>query len=256
MPRFLNLRVIVALMMREMTTRYGRSVGGYLWAILEPVAMIALLSYVFGIALRKPDLGTNFPLFFASGFVAFNFFMEIASFASNAVETNRPLLTYPRVTPMDAVIARALLQFATLFIVAVLILGGIIVYYDIHTIYDFSAMIEAVALAALLGFGTGVTNTVIFTYVPTYENVWRIMTRPLFLVSGIILLPEAMPRMVQDVLWYNPLVHAVALMRKGIYPTYDADWISHLYLAGTGLTLTTIGLFLIYYNRNSIVERL
>lgn len=254
MPRFLNFRVIFALMMREMSTRYGRSAGGYLWAVVEPVAMIALLSWIFSLALRSPDLGVNFPLFFASGFVAFNYFMDLAAFTSHAVSLNRTLLTYPRVTPMDAVLARAILQFTTLSVVSVMILTGIILYYDIHTIYNFAAMIEAVTLAALLGFGCGVTNSVIFTYIPTYENVWKIMTRPLFLVSGIIIIPEKMPGFIQDVLWFNPIVHAVALMRKGVYPFYEADWISHLYLGGMGLGLSTIGLFLIYFNRNTIVE--
>ncbi|MEM8753288.1 MAG: ABC transporter permease [Pseudomonadota bacterium] len=254
MPSFLNFRVIFALMLREMTTRYGRSMGGYFWAVAEPVAMIALMSYIFSLALRSPDLGTNFPLFFATGFVAFNFFMDLANYASHAVNMNRPLLSYPRVTPMDAVLARTALQFVTLCVVSVLILTGIVVFYDLHTIYDFGVMIEAVALASMLGFGTGVTNSVIFTYFPTYENVWRIATRPLFLISGIIIIPEKMPGFIQDVLWYNPLVHAVGMMRQGFYPSYHADWISHLYIGGLGLGLTTIGLFLIYFHRNTIVE--
>ena len=37
-------RVLFALVMREMTTRFGRSSAGYLWALIEPAAFIALLS--------------------------------------------------------------------------------------------------------------------------------------------------------------------------------------------------------------------
>ncbi|MEM7524627.1 MAG: ABC transporter permease [Pseudomonadota bacterium] len=254
MPSFINLRVIFALMMREMSTRYGRSAGGYIWAIIEPVGMIAVMSIVFGFVLRTPALGSNFPLFFATGFLPFSYYMELANFSSSAVGMNRPLLTYPRVTPMDTVIARVALQFITLCVVSVLILGGIIIFYDIHTVYDFSSMIEGVALASLLGFGNGVTNAVIISYVPTYMNVWKILTRPLFLISGVFFIPDELPRVARDLLWYNPISHAVGLVRRGFYPTYEADWISHLYLGGTAVGLTTVGLFLIYYNRHNIVE--
>ena len=63
------LRVLFALVVREMSTRFGRSWGGYLWAIVEPVGGILLLTFIFSLALRKPPLGTNFALFYASGMV-------------------------------------------------------------------------------------------------------------------------------------------------------------------------------------------
>ena len=54
LPSFANLRVILALMLREMTTRYGKSTGGYIWAFAEPLGMIAILSAVFSMAIRTP----------------------------------------------------------------------------------------------------------------------------------------------------------------------------------------------------------
>ena len=37
-----SLRAVAALVLREMSTRYGRTPGGYLWAILEPLGMIIM----------------------------------------------------------------------------------------------------------------------------------------------------------------------------------------------------------------------
>jgi capsular polysaccharide transport system permease protein len=65
-------RVIMALMLREMTTKYGRTPGGYVWAILEPVAMIVVLSFGFSLVMRSPSLGNSFIVFYASGFLPFN----------------------------------------------------------------------------------------------------------------------------------------------------------------------------------------
>ena len=41
--RFRTARAVTALVIREMTTTYGRSPGGYLWAVAQPVALIVVL---------------------------------------------------------------------------------------------------------------------------------------------------------------------------------------------------------------------
>ena len=67
--RFQRLRVLFALMVREMGTTFGRSWGGYFWAIAEPLGGILLLSLAFGLALRTPPLGSSFMLFYATGYI-------------------------------------------------------------------------------------------------------------------------------------------------------------------------------------------
>ncbi|MFV0476117.1 MAG: ABC transporter permease [Pikeienuella sp.] len=254
MPKFINIRVIIALMMREMATRYGRSAGGYLWAILEPVGMIAILSVVFAMAIRTPALGDSFPLFFATGFLAFHFYTELSQFSSSAVMMNKPLLTYPRVTPIDSILARFFLQFFTLAISSIVIYTGIIYFDEIHTIYDFVAIMKSVFYASVLGLGVGATNTVIFTFFPTYQNVWKIINRPMFLISGVFFTYESMPRAVQDLLWFNPVIHVVGLMRRGFYPSYHADYVSEIYIGGMGAFFLTLGFFLVYSNKTALIE--
>lgn len=254
MPRFVNIRVIVAMMMREMCTRYGRSAGGYAWAILEPIGMIAIMSVAFGMAMRMPSIGDSFPLFFATGFLTFHFYGELATFSSSAIMMNKALLTYPRVTPIDAILARFLLQFFTLATSSVLILSGIVFFEDIHTSYDYVAMLKAVLYASAFGLGVGATNTVIFTYLPTYQNVWRIINRPMFLISGVFFEYREMPRAVQEILWFNPILQCVGLMRQAFYPAYRADYVSELYLGGLAMLFLTAGFFLVYSNKTFLIE--
>ncbi|MEM7547560.1 MAG: ABC transporter permease [Pseudomonadota bacterium] len=255
MPSFINIRVIVALMMREMTTRYGKSAGGYVWALLEPIGMIAVLVIVFSQALRSPQLGDSFPLFFATGYIAFGFYGELSNFASAAIAMNKPLLTLPRVTPIDAILARFLLQFITLCVTGVIILSGIMWIEDIHTVIDYASILKAIGYASILGLGVGITNVVIFSFVPTYQNVWKIITRPMFLISGVFFIMEDLPGPLQDILWWNPVIHATGLMRKGFFPLYDANFVSELYIGGLGFGFLTLGLFLVYSNRSFIVDR-
>ena len=59
--KFKSARTIMALMLREMTTSYGRSPGGYVWAILEPVGAVAMITLVLsvGLRIRIPSQGTS-----------------------------------------------------------------------------------------------------------------------------------------------------------------------------------------------------
>ena len=107
---FASFRAIGALILREMATTHGRSPGGYLWAVLEPVAGIALLTLIFSLAFRTPALGSNFALFYATGLVPLTFFTVITGRVGSAVNYSRPLLVYSTVTFLDAILARFLLN--------------------------------------------------------------------------------------------------------------------------------------------------
>ena len=104
-PRFQAFRVLIAMVIREMNTRFGRTWGGYIWAVLEPVAMIGLLSLAFSQFIQTPPIGSSFVLFYATGYVPFYFYSEIANATSPAVVFNKPLMQFPAVTPLDAVFA-------------------------------------------------------------------------------------------------------------------------------------------------------
>ena len=121
--KFRTSRTIAALILREMSTTFGRSPGGYLWAILDPVAGLLLLSFVFSLAFAGPPLGTSFGLFYATGYLPFVMFNEIANKMATSINFSKPLLAYPAVTLLDALIARFSLAILTNIMV------GYIIYF-------------------------------------------------------------------------------------------------------------------------------
>lgn len=235
------LRVIAALMIREMSAKYGRSAGGYLWAFVEPLGGIALLSIAFSLALRSPPLGSNFMLFYSTGVMVFSMYNAIARGVAGAVKSSKGLLNYPVVTALDAVFARFALNFMTLTLVTVAMQTGIVLVYGLHVNLDLADIALALVGAATLGLGVGTVNCVLFGLYPTWSNVWAVLTRPLFILSSIFYLYDTAPPAFQAVLWWNPIVHLVALMRAGFYGTYDPTFVSLPYVFGIGIGLFVIG---------------
>ena len=248
-------RTIFALMLREMGTTYGRSPGGYLWAILEPVGMIIVLSLAFSLIVRAPALGNNFTLFYATGFLPFELYGSVAGKTAGALQFSRALLAYPSVTWLDAILARFFLAFLTIAAVFCIIIVGILSMADTHVILNFPAIFAGLLLAGLLGLSVGIMNCLLFGLYPMWKSVWGIITRPLFIASGVLFIYEDMPPFVQDILWWNPLMHITGLVRKGFYSTYHASYVSIPYTLGVILIILCMGLLFLGTHYKKVLER-
>ena len=253
--RFKTPRTILALMLREMQTTYGKNAGGYAWALLEPIGGIVVLSVVLTvIRIRIPALGTNLPLFLASGLLMLTMFMALSSRISQSVTFSKPLLFYPGVRYVDAIVARFLLNAITQLLVFYIVITGIVFVYDLRLILRMEWIVLALGLSWLFALGVGVMNAFLIGMAPIWQQVWGIVTRPLLLVSTVFYTFESIPLAWRDVLWWNPLVHIVGFMRRGLFPTYDAAWASWLYVAVVGATLLMFGLLFLYRFHRRILE--
>lgn len=231
-------------MLREMSTRYGRTPGGYLWSLLEPIAAILFLSFGFSLVIRTPPLGTSFLLFYATGYLPFSMYMNIANTTARATTYSRSLLKFPAVNWLDAILARLFLNSLTNILVMFILLGGVWIAVDGRSSVDLPMAIISVGLAILLGFGVGTVNCVLTGLYPLWEMAWSIITRPLFLASGILFLYRDLPPMAREILWYNPLIHITGLVRAAFYSSYDASYVSIMYVLLVSMTLLALGLIL------------
>jgi capsular polysaccharide transport system permease protein len=240
-----TLRTIVALMLREMATTYGRSPGGYLWAVLEPVGGIAIRSVAFSMFLHRPAPGTNFPLFYATAYLPFTLYSTLSVKLAQAIQFSKPLLAYPAVTFIDAILARFLLNLLTQVVVFIVVIVGIHLIFGLRPTLDMPAILLGLTMAAALGLGVGTLNCYLRAIFPLWDTIWSIVNRPLFIVSGVFFLFESVPQAVQNLLWFNPLIHVTGEMRRGFYPSYEAANVSPAYVFGVALTTLAAGLLLL-----------
>jgi capsular polysaccharide transport system permease protein len=252
---FASVRSILALMLREMSTRYGRTPGGYIWALLEPIGALIVMSVAFSILMRSPPLGNSFVLFYASGYLVFIIYANLAGQIQSAINFSKPLLMYPAVSWIDAILARFVLNLLTNVAVTTIVFIGILEFTPASATLDFAPMVLAVVLSAALGLGIGTLNCCLVGLFPAYGQVWNIATRPLFLVAGVIFTYEMMPEGVQDILWFTPWIHITGLFRTGVYPTYSADYVSVTLVLLWSLIPLVMGLMLLRRHYQDILNR-
>ncbi len=228
--RFRTIRVVMALILREIGSRDSRSSLGFLWSIIDPIATIIILSVAFAMISRTPRLGTNFPLYYVTGVLPFHMYTQISNKVAGSIRFSRQLLGFPSVTVLDALFARFLLNFFIDILVFIILTYMVIHYYDLRVDVDIEVVFVALAMAGSLAIGMGTFNSVLFILMPAYENMWSMISRPMLIASGVLILISDLPDNIFRILWWNPAAHVVAYMRHAFYPSYDVSWVSPAYV--------------------------
>lgn len=237
-----HLRIVSAFIIREVASRYGKSPGGYIWAVLEPVAFVGMISVLMTYIGRVPAMGESFPLFYATGYIGFNMYRTMESYIGAAIGANKHLLRYPKVAPIDPVIARIILQAVTSVVVACVVISG--TFFTVHSqiTIEWRPVIEATIYAWGMAIGVALINSVLFFHYPLYQKAFAIITRPLFILSGVFYVPAMLPHPFRDVLLSNPLTHMVIMFREGFYGVRQWDGLDVWFLRETSMALFFAGL--------------
>ncbi len=238
----IQLRVIFALVLREARSRHGRSRLGYAWTIVEPTALILFLTLMFSQFRQTTGPGGSFAMFFATGILPFQMFRNMAQYGSHAIIANQPLFNYPLVKPIDALIARAVLEFCTALVVMAVVLGFQILALGAPMPYSPSRLLLVLGLLAALGFGTAICLAHSQKVFASTNNVFAIIMGPAFFVSGVFFSLQSVPETFRKYLVWNPLLHAIEGFRWAFFPEYRNPDLDLVYLFGWGFGLIFIGL--------------
>ena len=198
---------------------------------------------MFSLAFRAPPIGDNFPIFYATGILPYTMYVQLNTKLMVSIWFSKPLLQYPAVSFIDAVIARFVLTLMTQIIVFYVVITGILLLYDPQVTIRARYVALSLSMAAVLGSGVGILNCLLISVFPVWQRIWNILHRPMFIISCIFFLFESIPEPYRSILWFNPLVHIVGVMRTAFYPTYDASYASVAYVFGFGLISLVVGLF-------------
>ena len=249
--------VCKALFIREVKTRFGGYRLGYLWALIEPLSHILVLSALFSTIHDRADFyGTPFPVFFATGILAYFAFQKIVMTSLQSIKANEGLFGYRQVKPFDAIVVRTglevLVNIATLcFLVW---LGAWVFGYNT---FPADPLLACYALLLMFIFGTGVgflTAVIGVMYEEWAKFVPHVM-RPLYFLSGILFPLQAIPEKFHVYLLWNPLLHGVEQFRAAFLTGYPAVKTSLSYVALWAILSLLAGLWFYQSNRIRVLTR-
>ena len=245
-------RVIGALMLRDLHTRYGRENIGYLWLILEPMFLAAAIGMIhsrganhFGGDIKPVPAALI-------GYCNFMTFRTLIGRSEGALEANQSLFYHRTVTPFDVLFSRALLEQAGTFMAFCLLMGlavatGIANPPARPLFYLFGVL-------AMLSFSFSLSMVVCGV---THErrSVGRLI-HPLIYVmmplSGAFFTMEALPKDIREILLVIPLAHINEILRYGWFKSASPAYFDVAYLLAWIMGTMLLGLLLLSSARKRI----
>ena len=236
-------RVISALILRDMKTRFGRTHVAYLIAIAWPLAhMLGIMGVQFAIG-RVVPIGTDLAVFAATGLLPYILCIYPARMMMQAIKLNQPLLLFSIVKTTDMLIARGILEVLSAAVVAMIFVFIMYASNVDLTPIDMSEAIMAVLGSIYLGVSVGALSAIFFILFGMGWNVTFILISILlYATSGALLLSSTYPPELLDVLWYNPLFQLVEWMRTAYYDSYANSPLSRTYVLGFATASLFLGL--------------
>ena len=240
----LQLRVLGALLMREIITRYGRDNLGFLWLFAEPMLFtlgITALWTSAGLA-----HGSTLPVvaFALTGYSSVLLWRNCANRASMAIPPNVGLLYHRNVRVLDLFAARIILEIAGATIsfcvlsVAWLIIGWV------EPPVDMLGVFVGWFFLAWFGGALAVVIGSLAAYSEMVERLWHPAAYLLFPLSGAGFMVEWLPTKFQEIVLLLPMVHGVEILREGYFGNAVRTHYDMPYLFVSCMLLTLLGLAL------------
>ena len=237
-----QFRVVKALFLREVLTRFGRHNLGFLWLFGEP--MIFTLGIVALWTAMGSMHGSTLPIvaFAVTGYSSVLLWRNMPMRCIKAIEPNAALMFHRNVKVIDIYIARVLLEAAGATISFVVLSMVFVALGLMRGPDDVLKIIGAWLLLAWFGASLALVIGGFSETSEVVEKLWHPGSYLMFPLSGAAFLVDALPTAAQHYILFIPMVHGAEMLRDGYFGDsvrthYDAG-----YLMAWCLGLTLIGL--------------
>lgn len=242
--RALNIqaRVIGALLMREVITRYGRHNVGFLWFMLEPVIFtvgVVILWNVFHNSLR-----VQVTPFIVTGYSALLLWRVCSFRGLNAIEPNRSLLHHRYVKIQDIFAARMILEVAGVTAAFMVLFVSMFGFGLLNFPMDLGLMTAGWLLMAWFSACLGTILGCLSEYTDLVERLWHPLSYFILAISGTFYMIDWLPARLQGPALWVPMVHPIEMMRAGYWGDSAHFHYQVWYISIVCLSMTLVALLL------------
>lgn len=245
--------VTFGLLIRELKTRFGSYRLGYAWALLDPLLMISAFSLIFGMRDHSGFGGAPAPLFITASYLPFLFFRNVVNKLQSAVNANKALFCYRQVTPFSTFVARFILEaIIGLFVGGMLVVG--LWWFSFDAIPNDPLLVVLIYLLLMVfSFSLGVIFCVLSNLFKEVDKIISLLMMPLMFISCVMYPLASVPSQYQHWFIWNPLVHAIELIRSGWIAGYVSPYVNWAYLASLTLVLLTFAMSCYRLNHRRLI---
>jgi lipopolysaccharide transport system permease protein len=237
--------LMATLIIRDLKIRYAQTALGWLWAVAQPLAGVAIFSFFFTYIIQMDTGEVPYPLVALSGMVAWNYFSFVVNQGSTALVASQALIKKISFPKISLVIAKSVVGLSDM-LVALLIL----ILWAWIAGRPPEARMLLLPLVVLLNWMTGLGLAI---WLSAITVRWRDLQHliPYFITFGIWITPvfypsTIVPEQFSFLVYLNPMAGIIEMLRFSILGTEVPD---PGYVAGLGLSLLMLVSGLWYFKK-------
>ncbi len=227
--------LIWTLVRTDFKVRYHGTVGGFLWAVLKPLAMFVVLVSVFSLVFSNAK---QYGLNLVVGLFLWDYFAEGTKVGLLSLHAKGYLLTRARLPLWLLVATSCSNALVTLSVFASALLVYLSLFVRVPTATEAGLFVVYLIQLTLIVFGFSLTASVLFLRFRDLNQVWEVALQAGFFVAPIVYPLDILPEWVHFYLYLWPPTAIIQFSRSvlvnGTLPTVRG----HAYL----LLLTTLTL--------------
>lgn len=253
------------LTLRELRGKYRRSFLGWGWSLLNPLALVGIYSFVFGVVFgAEPPIGEEsgvhtYSVYLLCGLLPWSFFNLITNLGMNSLVGNAGLVrkvAFPRQTLVFAQSIFSFVQFSiemALLSVILLVLGSPLLPW-------LPVVVLLMVLLGVFATGIGLCLSVWYVYFRDLNYLWTIIIQVYFFATPIIYSPTILegkvPGWIEGLLRWNPMAVFVQAFRHTLYDATGPTLGNIAGLFMIAFTAMVLGLFVFKRGSRRVAEEL
>lgn len=231
---------------RDLAVRYKQTVIGIAWAVIRPVLMTVVFTFIFGKVAKLPSGNVPYPVLVFIGMLPWQFFATALTESSNSLVANNNLISkvyFPRLIVPSSSVITCLVDFG----ITCVLLAVLMAIYGVVPSWQVVMLPFFVLLAFFAAFGFGLWFAALnveyrdFRYIVPFIVQFGIYVSPVGLASDVVI--EKFPESLRWVYSLNPLVGVIDGFRWCLLgEAQPLDWNRVLISAGLILFVSWSGL--------------
>lgn len=238
-------RVIHALLLREVITRFGRENLGVLWLVAEPMMFTLFVAALWsGAGLSHGDNSLPIVAFAITGYSSVLMWRNSVARCNSGIQQNLNLMYHRNVRVIDIFVTRIVLEMAGATGSFIILATFFTAVEAIKPPIDLAMVVAGWLMLAWFGSALAILVGSATAYSEVVERLWHPVSYILFPLSGAAFMVDWLPLAAQKTVLMLPMVHGVEMVREGYFGHVVRTHYDVAYMASVNLVLTLAALLL------------
>lgn len=248
-----HARLIGALFMREIVTRFGRESAGFLWVIGEPLLFCVGVLVLWSAVKPAYEHGVRLGPFVMTGYMCLLLLRHMLSMSVGALQANVGMLYHRQITAIHIFVARNLMEFCGGTVAFIVVYVALYALGEVGLPQNWLLLYAGWCLMAWVSMGFALVMAGLAMKFEVMERVISLISYVIIPFSGAFTMASWVPSSYRDMYLMLPFPHGVEMVRRAVFGEFVETYFNPLYAFTVGGVMLLVGLVLISDARERIL---